>query len=90
LREIKALYRLFLDGDEMDAHFLTKAWTEVPGQVLAVIDRSGTKVAYPSHLTEQGGDIPIEFQVPQVRCLDDGLEGCKGVCPVGASCKYRN
>jgi len=71
----------------MDAQFLTKPWAQVPWQVLAVIDRAGTQAAYPGHLFQQVGDIPVEVQVPQVSGLDDGLHGCKGMCPVGAPCK---
>lgn len=71
----------------MYVHLLAKIGWQVPGKEPAVVDRVCTQAAYLGHLLQQVGDIPIEVQVPQVCRLDDGLHGCKSMCPVGTPCK---
>ena len=73
----------------MDAQLLSETGRQVPGQEPAVVDRICSQAAYPGHFLQQVGDIPIEVEVPQVRCLDYGFHGCKGVRAIGASCEKR-
>ena len=73
----------------MDIPLPAKIGWQVPRQKPTVVDRVCTQAAYLGHLFQQVGDIPIEVQVPQVCRLDDGLHGCKGMCPVGTPCKQR-
>lgn len=69
----------------MDAQLLSETGRQVPGQEPAVVHRICSHAAYCGHLLQQVGDIPVEVEVPQVRCLDYGLHGCKGIGAIGAS-----